>query len=64
MLDNNTVIPAPCSLVSLPTDLRRILRMQFKEFIHSIEDVEFEQAQIRQACVIYLLRPARSVKVA
>jgi hypothetical protein len=38
--------------------------MQFKEFIHSIEDVEFEQAQIRQACVIYLLRPARSVKVA
>lgn len=64
MLDNNAVESVPCVLVNLPTDLRRILRVQFKEFIHSIEDVEVEKAQMRQACIIYLLRPVRSSKAA
>ena len=32
-------------LSSLAVDLRRMLRVQLKEFVHMIEDVEFEQGQ-------------------
>lgn len=29
-----------CNLADLPLDLRRVLTIQFKEFIHHIEDVQ------------------------
>lgn len=31
-----------CELSKLPLDLRRVLTVQFKEFIHHIEDVQGE----------------------
>ncbi len=33
------------SLSDLPADLKRMLRIQFKEFIHFIEDNEVEMAE-------------------
>jgi hypothetical protein len=35
-------------LSTVAFDLKRMLRVQFKEFLHSIEDVEIEQS--RNAC--------------
>lgn len=33
-------------LTALVVDLKRMLRVQLKEFVNTIEDVEFEQGQL------------------
>lgn len=35
--------PVALDLVELPRDLRRMLRVQWKEFIHYLEDYEIER---------------------
>lgn len=41
--DNSEAVLMKLELNSLAVDLKRMLRVQFKEFVHHIEDVEFEQ---------------------
>ncbi len=43
-IEEETVDVVVTSLKDVPTELRRALRIQFKEFIHTIEDCMFEAA--------------------
>lgn len=44
-----------CDLAHLPLDLRRILTVQFKEFIHHIEDVQAENELLHNPRVVNFL---------
>jgi len=35
-----------CDVAHLPRDMRRMLRIQFKEFIHTMEDTELTPKQV------------------
>lgn len=43
VVSSNELRTMRIGLAELPVDLRRMLRVQIKELIHFVEDVEFEQ---------------------
>ena len=38
--ENRKLLMTPCSLSDLPSDLKRVLSVQFREFIHTLEDAQ------------------------
>jgi hypothetical protein len=53
----NQQIPAwiVCDLSTLPVDFRRMLSVQFREFVHCLEDVQMENELERSPRVIGFL---------
>lgn len=38
--EEKPLLQSPCALADLPRDLKRVLSVQFREFIHEIEDAQ------------------------
>ena len=55
--ESNKQIPAwtVCDLSTLPVDFRRMLTVQFREFVHCLEDVQQENELERSPRVIGFL---------